>query len=242
MKHRTLRHEIIETCRAMNALGINTGASGNVSARVEEGFLVTPSGVPYDVLENEMIALMDLDGGYRGDWLPSSEWRMHLDLYRGRPEVEAVVHVHSAHAAALSCLREGIPAFHYMVAVAGGADIRCAAYATFGTAALSEAMMAAMDGRRACLLANHGQIATGPTLAKALALAVEVEALAKQYHIARQMGAPILLPPDEMARVLEKFRSYGRQPRDLPEGAALAFDAPVRRDPPLQEGRDGQPA
>ncbi|MGF1658972.1 MAG: class II aldolase/adducin family protein [Rubrimonas sp.] len=241
MKHRTLRHEIIHTCREMNALGINTGSSGNVSARVEEGFLVTPSGVPYDLLENEMIVLMDLDGGYWGDWLPSSEWRMHHDLYRCRPETEAVVHVHSPYAAALSCLREGIPAFHYMIAVAGGADIRCADYATFGTAALSGAMMEAMEGRRACLLANHGQIATGPTLAKALALAVEVETLAKQYHIARQMGAPVLLPPEEMERVLEKFRSYGKQPQELPEGALPAFDAPERRDPP-EEARDGEPA
>ncbi len=229
MKHRTLRLEIINTCLEMNRIGLNQGASGNVSARVEEGFLITPSGVPYDLLEHDMIAPMDLEGGYWGEWLPSSEWRMHHDLYAGRPEIGAVVHVHSPYAAALACLREGLPAFHYMVAVAGGSDIRCADYATFGTAELSEAMLRAMEGRTACLLANHGLIAAAETLQRALMRAAEVESLCKQYHIARQMGDPAILPEEEMARVLEKFRSYGKQPKELPEDAPRAFEAPAFR-------------
>jgi L-fuculose-phosphate aldolase len=240
MKHRTLRQEIISTCLEMNRIGLNQGASGNVSARVEEGFLITPSGVPYDLIEHDMIAPMDLQGGYWGDWLPSSEWRMHHDLYASRPEIAAVVHVHSPYASALACLREGLPAFHYMVAVAGGPDIRCAEYATFGTAELSEAMLRAMEGRTACLLANHGLIAAAETLQRALMRAAEVESLAKQYHIARQMGEPVILSDEEMARVLEKFRSYGKQPDELPDGAAPAFDMPERRDPPPEEARDGQ--
>ncbi len=137
---------------------------------------------------------------------------MHLDIYRARPEAQAVVHVHSTHATALSCLRRGIPAFHYMVAVAGGHDIRCANYATFGTQALSDAMLAALDGRSACLLANHGQIASGPSLDKALWLAGEVEALAQQLVAAESLGRPVILPDEEMERVLTLFRDYGRQP------------------------------
>ena len=137
---------------------------------------------------------------------------MHLDVYRARPEAGAVVHVHSPYATALSCHRRGIPAFHYMVAAAGGADIRCADYATFGTQALSDAMLLAMEGRRACLLANHGQIAFGPSLDKALWLAGEVETLARQYLLALGIGGPTLLDDAEMDRVLELFRTYGRQP------------------------------
>ncbi len=137
---------------------------------------------------------------------------MHLDIYHARTEAGAVVHTHSPHATALSCLRRGIPAFHYMVAAAGGRDLRCASYATFGTQALSDAMLAALDGRRACLLANHGQIAFGKTVDKALWLAGEVEALARQYASAASLGEPILLDDAEMDRVLQLFEDYGRQP------------------------------
>ncbi len=225
-----LRRAVIGTCLKMNALGLNQGTSGNVSVRAGEGFLITPSGVPYEAMAPGQVVRMDLGGGYVGDWLPSSEWRMHLDIYRARPGAGAVVHVHSTYATALSCLRRGIPAFHYMIAVAGGATLRCADYATFGTQALSDAMLAALEGRSACLLANHGQIAFGPTLDKALWLAGEVEALARQYLVASQAGEPVLLDDSEMAGVIERFKSYGKQAHDLAEGAAAAVEAPVRRD------------
>lgn len=227
MNDRADRQAVIDTCLQMNASGLNHGTSGNVSRRNAAGFLITPSGVPYGEMRTDQVVQMDLEGGYLGDWLPSSEWRMHLDIYRSRPEAGAVVHVHSTYAAALSCLRAGIPAFHYMIAVAGGADLRCAQYATFGTQALSDAMAVALDGRWACLLANHGQIAFGPTLAKALWLAGEVEALCKQYFVACQAGVPAILDEAEMARVLERFASYGKQADEL--GGVGEADAPVRR-------------
>ena len=234
MSDTDLRNAIIATCRAMNASGLNTGTSGNVSARTDTGFLVTPSGIPYDDLSPEQIVAMDLDGAYEGDWLPSSEWRMHLDIYRARPEAGAIVHVHSSHAAALSCLRLDIPPFHYMIAVAGGATLRCADYATFGTAELSHNMIKALEERSACLLANHGQIAFGPTLSKALWLAGEVEELCHQYFLATQMAAatdkPVVILDDaEMARVMKKFRIYGKQPKDLAPGEHAAFETPVKK-------------
>lgn len=214
----------------MNRLGINQGRSGNVSVRVPEGFLVTGSGIAYETMEPRHVVAMDLDGGYHGAVPPSSEWRMHLDLMRTRPDVQAVVHTHSPCATALSCLRLAIPAFHYMVAVAGGPDIRCADYATFGTEALSRAMLAAIEGRSACLLANHGVVAIGSSLADALARALEVETLAKQYWIARTLGAPVLLPDEEMAVVLARFRSYGRPAAARDPDDSHAIVMPVRRD------------
>ncbi|MEQ8967358.1 MAG: class II aldolase/adducin family protein [Azospirillaceae bacterium] len=231
---KALRKAVIAACREMNALGINQGTSGNVSARTAdpERFVITPSGMPYDALSASDMVEMDLGGGYRGDRLPSSEWRMHLDIYRARPEAGAVVHTHAPYATALSCLRVDIPAFHYMIAVAGGTTIRCADYATFGTAELSRAMVAALEGRSACLLANHGMIAFGPTLAKALALAVEVETLARQYWMARQMGEPVILDDAEMQRVLARFKTYGKQADELAGTDAPAVEAPVRRDAP----------
>ncbi|AXS40025.1 class II aldolase/adducin family protein [Breoghania sp. L-A4] len=230
-----LRHAIIETCRAMNAAGLNQGTAGNVSARNEDGFFITPSGVPYAAMEPAQIVQMDLDGGYSGDMLPSSEWRMHLDIYREHEDAGAVVHVHSTHAAALSCLRHDIPPFHYMIAVTGGATLRCADYATFGTGELSEAMNRALEGRAACLLANHGQIAFGANLAKALWLAGEVEELCRQYTIAISHAAAarrplVILDDTEMETILEKFKTYGKQPEDFAPGEHAAFDVPVQRD------------
>ena len=203
------RRAIIAACLRMNAEGLNQGTSGNVSVRVPRGMLVTPSGIPYAETEPGQIVFVAEDGSWSGDWKPSSEWRMHRDIYRARPEAQAVVHVHSTCATALSCLRRGIPAFHYMVAVAGGRDIRCADYATFGTQELSDAMIAAPDGRRACLLANHGQIAFGPSLEKALWLAGEVETLARQLVAAEALGPPVVLAEEEMDRVMALFRDYG---------------------------------
>lgn len=208
----TIRQEIIDTCRAMNGLSINQGTSGNVSARQGDQVLITPSGMPYDSLTPADIVALDMDGTAHGPRLPSSEWHFHLDLMRDRPDLGAVVHTHSPYATAFSCLRRDMPAFHYMIAACGGNSLRCAEYATFGTPELSENMTRAMDGRTACLLANHGVIAAGPDLAHALGLAVEVEALARQYAIACQMGDPVILDDAEMDRVIEKFKTYGVQP------------------------------
>lgn len=215
-----LRQAIVEACREMNRRGLNQGTSGNVSVRHGKGLLITPSGLPYETMTPEQIVTMDADGGHDGPWRPSSEWRMHRDIYLSRPEAGAVVHVHSAHATALSCLRITLPAFHYMIAVAGGDTLRCAEYATFGTQALSAAMLAALKGRSACLLANHGQICFGADLGRALWLAGEIEALCQHYAIARQTGEPVILGAAEMAEVLDRFRDYGKQQAPKPPAAA----------------------
>ena len=213
---------VIATARAMNDRGINNGTSGNVSARVDAerggGMLITPSGRPYDDLEPADLIHMapdtswstvgpDRDPGLR----PSSEWRFHLDILAARPDAGAVVHAHPTSATALAIHGRGIGPVHYMVGVAGGHDIRCAPYATFGTQALSEFAVAALDGRKACLLAHHGLIATGGDLGDALAVAVEVENLAEVYWRALQVADPPLLDDAEMDRVLEMFKSYGRR-------------------------------
>ena len=209
-----LRRAIIATALQMNALRVNFGKAGNVSARTDAGFLVTPTGIPYDQIEPAHIVAMTSAGESRGAYEPSSEWRFHRDIYVARREVGAVVHAHSPFATTLACLGRGIPPFHYMVAVAGGKDIRCAPYATFGTQQLSDHALAALEGRKACLLANHGLIATGSSLDAALALAVEVEGLAEQYWRALQIGEPNILPDAEMAVVVEKFRTYGQPVRN----------------------------
>ena len=216
MAEPALRREIVETCRAMNALGINQGTSGNVSARCSERLLITPSGLPYAEMTPEDIVAMPLDrddGSYEGALAPSSEWRFHLDITRARPEIGAVVHTHSTYATALAICGRELPAVHYMIAAAGGPTIRVAPYATYGTAELSAHALQALEGRSACLLANHGVIATGPSLQRALWLAGEVETLAKQYALACSLGEPCILPDDEIARVVEKFRSYGPRAR-----------------------------
>jgi L-fuculose-phosphate aldolase len=213
-EERSLREAIIATAIAMNAAGINRGKSGNVSARWQttgfDGFLVTPTGLPYGETSCVDIVAMTIEGDVHGIRKPSSEWRFHRDLYRTRPDVEAVVHTHAPFATTLACMQRSIPAFHYMVAVAGGTDVRCAPYATFGTQALSDHAIAALEGRDACLLAHHGMIAVGRTLERALALAIEVETLAEMYWRTLLLGEPALLPDDEMATVLEKFRTYGQ--------------------------------
>jgi L-fuculose-phosphate aldolase len=208
------RRAVVAAAKAASDGGLMPGTAGNVSARWGDGFLVTPSGVPYGRLTPDQIVPMRLDGSHEGPWKPSSEWRMHADIYRTRPEAGAVVHTHSPHATALSTHRRGIPAFHYMIALAGGPDIRCAEYATFGSAELSEAMLAALDGRKACLLANHGVTVFERDLQKALRLAFEVETLAQEYFLARQLGEPVILDDVEMARVIERFSTYGAQPSE----------------------------
>ena len=209
----SLSQQIIDTCLAMNAQGINQGSAGNVSVRIDDGFLITPSGLAYDKLTPGDIVYMRMDGSHEGLLMPSSEWRMHLDIYAARPEAGAVIHAHSTFATSLSCLRKEIPAFHYMVAVAGGTNIRCSNYALFGTQDLSGTMLKALDDRRACLLGTHGMICFHDDLDKVLWLAVEVETLAKQYWHACQAGVPILLSDDQMVEALEKFKSYGKQPQ-----------------------------
>ena len=206
-----LRTQLISTARAMQPAGLNRGTAGNVSVRSGEGFYITPTGMAYEALRDDDIPLMGLDGSHVGSRKPSSEWRFHRDLYASRPEVGAVLHAHSPFAVSLACLRLGIPAFHYMIARFGGDSIRCARYAIFGSEALSTAAMAAMDGRKGCLLANHGMLVAGRDLAEALALAIELEELCEQYWRASQLGSPVLLSAAEMAEVLDKFKGYGQQ-------------------------------
>ena len=225
-----MHDEIIATCLAMNEAGLNAGTAGNVSTRNKAGFLITASGVAYESMTSSDIVQMDLDGGYFGSVLPSSEWRMHMDIYRARPEASAVVHVHAPHATALSCLRKDVPAFHYMMGVTGGDTLRCSRYAGFGTEELSQAMLDAIENRNACLLANHGMICFGADLASALALAVEVETLCQQYILACQAGEPIVLSDADMADILKRFKGYGKQPEELAEGDTPSFLPPVRRD------------
>ena len=210
MSELTLRKAIIATALAMNALGINRGKSGNVSARWKDGFLITPSGLPYKESRPADIVFVGKNGNATGKRPPSSEWRFHYDIYRTRKDAQAVVHTHSSFATTLACLGMDVPAFHYMIAVAGGNSIRCAPYATFGTQELSDRALQAMSNRKACLLANHGMIAAGDSLKHALALAVEVEALCEQYWRALQIGKPAILSDSEMEVVLEKFKTYGK--------------------------------
>lgn len=209
----SLAEQLLAGMRRLELTGLNQGTSGNLSVRTADGFLVTPSGVAVERLRAEDMVPMDREGNAHAALRPSSEWRMHHDLYAAFPPAQAVVHAHPPHATALACCREGIPAFHYMIAVGGGHDIRCADYATFGTAELSAKAVAALQDRRACLLANHGILCYGADLERAIALAVEVETLARQYLLARQNGTPVLLDDEEMDRVIERFKTYGKQPR-----------------------------
>ncbi len=207
-----IRQDIVAACRAMNDLGINQGTSGNVSARLGTTMLITPSGLPYDEMTPQDIVAMSLeddDGGDQGGLAPSSEWRFHLDIMLARPEVGGIVHTHSTYATTLAICGREIPAVHYMIAAAGGPTIRVAPYATYGTEELSRHAVAALEGRNACLLANHGVIATGPNVPRALWLAGEVETLAKQYYLSLTLGKPKILSNAEIARVVEKFKSYG---------------------------------
>lgn len=207
-----LRKQIIATALKMNSPGINRGTSGNVSARWKSGFLITPSGLPYEETRPSDIVFVDAAGNANGKRAPSSEWRFHHDIYRSRDDTFAVVHTHSSFATTLACLGKDVPAFHYMIAVAGGDSIRCAPYATFGSQQLSTNALKALKNRKACLLANHGMITTGASLDKALALTVEVEALCEQYWRALQIGKPAILSAKEMRTVLRKFANYGQAP------------------------------
>jgi L-fuculose-phosphate aldolase len=216
-----LRKAVIAACRALARRRLTYGTSGNISVRRDQQhFFVSPTGMAYNALEPDDVPLMDLDGRWFGRRRPSSEWRFHRDILKSRDDVGAIVHTHSRYATALACSARGIPAFHYMVAVAGGLDIRCAPYHTFGTQELSNAALAALNGRRACLLENHGVIAVGANLRAAVALAGEVENLAAQYCAALTVGDVRILNEEAMREVIEKFHTYGKQ--DLTE-AGLDF-------------------
>ena len=210
MKYPALRREIVAACQDMNRRGINQGTSGNISVRVAEGLLITPSGLPYDEMKAADIVPMKKDGSHAGRLKPSSEWRFHTSIMATRPEVGAVVHTHSMFATTLSCLGLEIPAVHYMIAAAGGSTIRCVPYITYGTQELADAALKALEGRNACLLANHGMIVVGPTLKKAMWLAVEVETLAAQYWRALQIGKPNILTDAQIKTVMDKFQTYGQ--------------------------------
>lgn len=206
-----IREEIVAACRQMNRDGLNQGTSGNLSHRTLDGMLITPSGMPYDGMTADDIVALRSDGVITSGVKPSSEWRFHRDILAARPEAQVVLHAHPVYCTALAVQGRGIPAFHYMVAVAGGDDIRCAPYACFGTQALSDAAVEALQDRNACLLAHHGLIVTGPSIAKALWLAVEIEALAKIYVHTLVMGEPPRLGAAQMAEVHERIRTlnYG---------------------------------
>ena len=207
-----LADKVLATAQAMNACGINRGSAGNVSARCADGFIITPTGMAYDDCTAADMAKVGADGTASGPRKPSSEWRFHRDIYRTRPEAGAVVHTHSSYATTFACLGRPIPAFHYEVAFAGGRDIRCAPYRTFGTQELSDVALAALEGRKACLLAQHGAIAFGTDLADALRLADKIEHLARIYWQALQVGEPPLLSDGEMDLMAERFRHYGPRP------------------------------
>lgn len=208
-----VRKDIVAACREMNATGFNSGTSGNISVRHGDRMLITPSAVPYDWMTPEMIASLDLAGEMTGTWdgplKPSTEWRFHWKILKHRSDMTAVVHAHPTYCTALAILRKSIPACHYMVAAFGGMDVRCAGYHTFGTTELADMVIEALDGRTACLLANHGMVAGGRGLEQAMWRAVELETLARQYHLASQMGEPVILSKEEMEDTFRMFAGYG---------------------------------
>ena len=220
-----LRESIIDACRSMNGLGINQGTSGNISARYGKLMLITPSGVPYEELKAKDIVTTLVSGKgekWNGALAPSSEWRFHLRILQDRPEVGSVVHTHSTYATTLAICNKPIPAIHYMVAAAGGPDVRVAPYATYGTEELSDLAMKALEGRTCCLLRNHGVIATGADVRRALWLAVEIETLARQYYLSLALDNAQILPDAEITRVIEKFKDYGPKQKPAKRRAAAA--------------------
>ncbi len=210
-EHLTLRKHLLSTYAELENKGLNQGTAGNCSVRCTDGdhFLITPSALTIRQMTPRTMVKLHLSGDVVGKGKPSSEWRFHRDIYMARPEVGAVVHTHSVAATALACLRSDIPAFHYMVAIAGGTDIRCADYELFGTQALSSAILRALKGRKACLMANHGLVALGASLSQALSLAQEVETLAQQYLAAKHAGDPVILSRKQMQSVSKQFEEYG---------------------------------
>lgn len=212
--------ELVRVAKLLDERGLNSGTSGNVSVRTDAGILVTPSAISPSQLTPDMTVLLSSDGVPLSPGVPTSEWRIHTDVYRAIPGAGAIVHTHSTYATALACLREDLPAFHYQVAKAGGHRVACSPYAPFGTQELSDAVIVALGTRHACLMANHGMLAYGTNLALALDLAMEIEVLCRQYLIARSAGSPVLLSPEQMDDALGRFSTYGtRRPDDpVPSG------------------------
>lgn len=211
MKNLALRQQLVDTTQATIDSGLNQGASGNLSVRVNNGFLITPSGLPHEKMSAKDMVPMTLEGKHEGPLKPSSEWRFHRDIYLHREETGAVLHAHPTACTTLACLHREIPAFHYMVALAGGNNIRCAPYAVFGSQALSDHAIKALENRKACLLANHGMLCLDKDLEKVYSLAIEVENLAQIYMQVLQTGEPIILNDKEMSAVQEKFAGYQKQ-------------------------------
>jgi len=212
---RPLREALVAALHRLDALGMNRGSTGNLSHRATagDGIWITPTGMGAEEIGPDDLVRLDFDGRSRGRWKPSSEAPFHQALYAERPDLHAVVHCHSVNATALACLRRGLPSFHYMVAVAGGDSVPCVPYHLFGTEALSQAVAAAFVDRNACLLANHGLVAAGPTLARAMKVALEIESLAEVYLKALAVAEPARLDASQMAEVIEKFRHYGQPAR-----------------------------
>jgi L-fuculose-phosphate aldolase len=206
----TLRLQMLSALRRLDRQGLNRGSTGNLSLRWGQGMLITPTGMGADDLTADDLVWLGVDGQLRGRWKPSSEWHFHQALYQARPELHAVVHTHATHATALACLRRELPAFHYMVAVAGGDSVRCAPYHLFGTEALSAAVTEAMCDRKACLLATHGLVSAGATLQEAMKITIEIESLCDSYLKALAVGEPARLNAEEMAAVQAQFRGYGQ--------------------------------
>jgi L-fuculose-phosphate aldolase len=210
MNEAQLRSELVRITKKLDEQGLNRGTSGNASVRYGEGMLITPSGMGAEGLGEDDIVFMKMDGTVRGRWQPSSEWLFHRDIFAQREEIGAIVHTHSIASTALACLRKDIPPFHYMIALIGGDNIRCAEYATFGTQALSDNALSALRGRKACLLANHGMIAAGENLDEAYKVTVEVETLSEIYLRALQVSEPVLLSPREFQDAQRRFGAYGK--------------------------------
>jgi L-fuculose-phosphate aldolase len=215
MNEKELRQAIIAACKELERLGVNQGTAGNVSVRIDDHLLITPSGVPYDQMAPESIARMPLQGEYgawEGPLRPSSEWRMHLDIMLARPDARAIIHTHSMYATTLAMLRKPIPAAHYMIAAFGGPSVRCTDYAPYGTKELSDLAVEGLTERSGVLLGNHGMIVLADELGHAIWKAVELETLAKMYYLALGVGEPVLLSGDEVMRTVERFKSYGYNP------------------------------
>lgn len=228
-----IRRSMISLCLRMNRAGLNTGAAGNLSVRTDAGMLITPSGISYEAMTPDQIVPMDWDGNYYGNYLPSSEWRFHHAILKARADANVVLHSHAVHATILACCRLDIPAIHYMLGTVGGPVVKCSGYAPFGTEALSEMALAALEDRNACLLGNHGVIVLGKTMEKAFALLEEVENLARIYIGVRALGGGVLLSDAEMAAALERFKTYGKQPDELKN---ITVDPANRIVPPPRGG------
>lgn len=206
------RAAIVAAARELDRLGLNQGAAGNISLRAGDALLITPSGVTSGEMRPESIARMTLSddsGAFTGPLPPSSEWRFHLDIHRARADVNAVAHTHSPYATTLATLRRDIPAVHYMIAAFGGSTVRCVDYAPYGTPELSKLAVDGLRDRHGVLLGNHGAIVTGSDLERALWRAVELEALARVYYLASLAGRPVILPDEEIDRIVQRFESYG---------------------------------